>query len=107
MARRGLVFTITLAATLVISVPSRSQAPRNCEVAGFRGLTTPGGARTSMHVVNNGEACAYTMQSTGEPFLSGAITAPPAHTPAPGYAGTDSFTVSMEGFTAAAGWADC
>jgi len=112
MAPRLLVFAVILTAVTAISAPAGSQAPGDCQVAGFRGVSAPGGAQTSMRVVNTGQACRLTyFVQRGQPFQSGTITTHPAHgiatatgggaayTPNPDYAGPDSFVVAMDGFT--------
>jgi phage tail tape-measure protein len=98
-------------AVAIFAAPAAAQ--QTCEVSPFRGMTQPGGAQATMRVVNTGEPCRirYLMRTEPQrvPFEQAQISRAPAngtatatgdgaaYTPRPGFAGTDTFTVTTRG----------
>lgn len=100
-------------AVMVASAPVVAQGGQACQVAAFRGMTQPGGASTTMRVVNDGQPCRITWWMRVEPqrvpFDTAEVIRAPsngtatatgngvAYTPRAGFAGADSFTVATRG----------
>lgn len=93
--------------------PAAAQAPAICQIEPYRGMTQPGGATTTMRVVNDGQPCRSTFWMRTEPqrvpFESAEIIRAPsngtatatgngfAYTPRQGFTGADTFTVASRG----------
>ncbi len=91
------------------------QAPTHCDIAGFRGMTQPGGTQTTMRVVNTGEPCRITFWMTADrqPYEAARASEAPtqgtvtvtatgaAYTPRAGFTGTDRFTIVASGTSSA------
>ncbi len=93
--------------------PAAAQERAHCHIEPYRGMTQPGGATTTMRVVNDGQPCRSTFWMRTDPqrvpFEAAEIAHAPAngsatatgngfaYTPRQGFRGADTFTVATRG----------